>query len=59
MVVALITEHGTLDSADFKQNIDSSRKYALAILDFLDSKGITVRSGNLRRLTPNYKGKLL
>jgi selenocysteine-specific elongation factor len=59
MVVALITEHGTLDSADFKQNIDSSRKYALAILDFLDSKGITVRSGNLRRLAPNYKGKML
>jgi selenocysteine-specific elongation factor len=59
MVVGIITEQGTLDSADFKSSIGSSRKYALAILDFLDSRGVTHRTGNLRRLAPNYKGKLL
>lgn len=59
MVVNTIKEKGSLDSADFKRYIGSSRKYALGILDFLDSKGITVRSGNIRRLTSDYQKKLL
>lgn len=58
-VVNVIKEKGTLDSADFKQYIGSTRKYALGILDFLDSKRITVRSGNNRRLTPDYQKNLL
>jgi selenocysteine-specific elongation factor len=58
-VVKIIKEKGALDSADFKQRIGSTRKYALAILDFLDAQKITVRSGNIRRLTPNYQRNLL
>jgi selenocysteine-specific elongation factor len=58
-VVEIIQEKGALDSADFKQYIGSSRKYALGILDFLDSKRITVRSGNIRKLTPDYLMNLL
>jgi len=59
MVVNTIKKKGSLDSADFKRYIGSSRKYALGILDFLDSQGITVRSGNIRRLTSDYQKKLL
>jgi len=58
-VVSIVKEKGALDSADFKQLIGSTRKYALAILDFLDSQKITVRSGNIRKLTPNYQRYLL
>lgn len=58
-VVNIVKEKGALDSADFKQHIGSTRKYALAILDFLDSQKITVRSGNIRKLTPNYQRSLL
>ena len=58
-VVDTIKEKGALDSADFKQYIGSTRKYALGILDFLDSKRITVRSGNIRKLTPDYQKNLL
>jgi len=58
-VVNTVKEKGALDSADFKQHIGSTRKYALAILDFLDSQKVTVRTGNIRKLTPNYQRNLL
>jgi len=55
MVIRIIRDQGELDSADFKHHIDSSRKYALAILDYLDSLRVTLRSGNMRRLAPDYE----
>ena len=55
MVVDDICENGQLDSADFKHLIGSSRKYALAILDYLDSQKITIREGNIRKLSPEYR----
>jgi selenocysteine-specific elongation factor len=55
IVVDLIRERGELDSADFKYHIASSRKYALAILDRLDSMHVTIRSGNIRKLSPDYE----
>jgi selenocysteine-specific elongation factor len=58
MVVKIINEKGSLDSADFKAHIGSSRKYALAVLDFLDLQRITVRSGNIRKLMPDYQRNL-
>jgi selenocysteine-specific elongation factor len=57
LVVAAIEERGTLDSADFKTMIGSSRKYALAILDHFDTIHITQRSGNFRKLHPAYVRK--
>jgi selenocysteine-specific elongation factor len=57
LVVAKIRETGELDSGDFKTMIDSTRKYALAILDHLDVNHVTQRSGNIRRLHPGYLRK--
>ncbi len=54
IVVESIDKNGTLDSADFKTLIDSSRKYALAILDHFDTIHTTHRVGNLRRLHAAY-----
>jgi selenocysteine-specific elongation factor len=59
MVVQTLQERGVLDSADFKHSIQSSRKYALAILDCLDTRRVTVRSGNDRRLAANYQRNLV
>jgi selenocysteine-specific elongation factor len=59
MVVRIIKEQGSLDSADFKNHIGSTRKYALAILDYLDAKKVTVRVGNLRKLSPSFEKNLL
>lgn len=58
-VVAAIEEKGPLNSADFKYVIDSSRKYALAILDWLDERRVTVRIGNDRKLAADYREHLL
>ena len=59
MVVRIIKEKGVLNSADFKYNIGSTRKYALAILDYLDSRRVTVRVQNDRKLAPDYQRYLL
>ena len=59
IAVTLIEENGVLDSADFKHHIESTRKYALAILDYLDARRITVRQGNNRKLAANYQERLL
>ncbi len=59
LVVKCIRENGELDSADFKYHIQSSRKYALAILDQLDRQNVTLRVGNMRRLATNYEARLL
>ena len=59
MVVSIIKEKGVLNSADFKHNINSTRKYALAILDFLDSRSVTMRVQNDRKLNPDYEKHLL
>jgi len=58
-VVQIIEQAGVLDSAEFKHHIGSSRKYALAILDWLDARGVTVRRDNLRTLAVNHRQRLL
>ncbi|MEC9488646.1 MAG: SelB C-terminal domain-containing protein [Halanaerobium sp.] len=45
-------EQDSLDLALFRDMLDTSRKYALPLLEFFDSLGITVRKGDLR-----YQGK--
>lgn len=51
-----ITEHvggkgqGRLESVDFKYLVDTTRKYALPLLDYMDKIGFTRRSGNTRYL---------
>ena len=59
VVVRVILEKGSLNSGDFKYVLGSSRKYALAILDYLDSIGVTIRIGNDRKLAPDYQKKLI
>lgn len=59
LVVKLVTEKGVLNSADFKYWLSSTRKYALAILDYLDARRVTVRTGNDRKLASGYEKNLI
>ena len=42
--------HSTMTVAQFRDLFNTSRRYALAILEYLDSKGVTIREGDIRRL---------
>jgi selenocysteine-specific elongation factor len=46
----LLQERGTLTAAEVRDHFNTSRKYALALLEHLDSIGMTVREGDIRRL---------
>jgi selenocysteine-specific elongation factor len=47
-----LAAHPTLTVAEFRDHFHSSRKYALAFLEYLDTTGVTVREGDFRRLKP-------
>jgi len=53
-MVTRIREHlqknGTITVAEVRDLFDTSRKYALALMENLDATGVTARDGDLRRL---------
>jgi selenocysteine-specific elongation factor len=46
----LLTAQGTISAAQVRDHFNTSRRYALALLEYLDSIGVTVREGDVRRL---------
>ena len=59
LVAETIRRDGVLRSPEFKDQIASTRKYAIAILDFLDLRRVTLRVGNDRKLLPGYEKHLI
>jgi selenocysteine-specific elongation factor len=49
-LVDFITKEGKLESVKFKYLVDTSRKYALPLLDYFDRIGVLLRVGNTRYL---------
>lgn len=53
-MLALLREHfareATLTAAQFRDQLNTSRKYVLAFLEYLDTNGVTVREGDVRKL---------
>jgi len=49
-VRAFISKNGQMTVADARDLFDSSRKYMLALMEYLDAVGVTVRDGDFRRL---------
>ena len=45
-----LKKNGTITVADVRDKFQTSRKYALALMEHLDAVGVTVREGDLRRL---------
>ena len=50
ILVAFVREEGKLESVRFKYLLDTTRKFAIPLLDYFDSIGLTRRSGNTRYL---------
>jgi selenocysteine-specific elongation factor len=49
-------ESGHLTAALFRDRLDNGRKVAIHVLEFFDKAGITVRTGDLRRVRPEKIG---
>ncbi len=49
-VIDLLKAKQTITAAEVRNHFNTSRRYVLALLEFLDSQGITVREGDNRRL---------
>jgi selenocysteine-specific elongation factor len=45
-----LSENGEITAATFRDLLGSSRKYTIALLEYFDREGITVRIGDARRL---------
>ena len=57
LLISYITEHGGLESVKFKYLLDTTRKYAIPLLDYFDRIGLTRRVGYTRYLrTPKPAG---
>jgi selenocysteine-specific elongation factor len=46
----MLGKEGTITAAQVRDHFNTSRKYALALLEHLDAVGVTVREGDVRRL---------
>ncbi len=47
---AIIQKNGKITLAEVRDMLDTTRKYAQALLEHLDSIGVTIRDGDFRRL---------
>ena len=51
-----VDAEGVLTAAAFRDRLDNGRKVAIQILEFFDKAGITVRSGDMRRVRTDRLG---
>ena len=50
IVIEHIRANGSITLAELRDKLNTSRKYAVAVLEFLDSTGVTIRKGDGRLL---------
>ena len=49
-VISHIQAHGNISLAELRDMFDTSRKYAVSVLEQLDQSGVTIRQGDVRKL---------
>ncbi len=49
-VIDHIRENGSISLAELRDKFNTSRKYAVAVLEYLDQTGVTLRKGDIRKL---------
>ena len=49
-IKSFINKNGQISVAETRDLFKTSRKYVLALLEYMDSKGITIRDNDIRRL---------
>jgi selenocysteine-specific elongation factor len=57
LVRAHFTREDTLTAAQFRDQLNTSRKYALAFLEHLDAAGMTMREGDARKLRKSFTNR--
>ncbi len=50
LLIEYLTENGEISLAEFRDLLDSTRKYVLPLLEYFDQQNLTVRRGDLRLL---------
>ena len=55
VLIEFIRKEGCLESVKFKYLLDTSRRFAIPLLDYLDTLGITRRDGHTRYLSDSYR----
>ncbi len=55
-VVEFVRGQGSITLADLRDQLQTSRKYALALLDYFDAQRVTQRKGDVRVLHPQFSG---
>ncbi len=50
---------GVITAASFRDRLDNGRKVAIQILEFFDKAGVTIRSGDVRRVQAGSGRNLL
>ena len=60
-MVALVQKHfereETLTAAQFRDQLNTSRRYVLALLEHLDAIGVTMRQGDIRKLRRSFNNR--
>ena len=49
-IMNLLKKKQTITAAEVRDHFNTSRRYVLALLEYLDVQGVTVREGDNRRL---------
>jgi selenocysteine-specific elongation factor len=49
-IESYLRERGRMTAAEFRDLLGTSRKYAVPLLEWLDTRGVTIRSGDFRML---------
>lgn len=49
-VISRIQDHGGIRLSELRDKFNTSRKYAVAVLEQLDQSGVTIRQGDIRKL---------
>jgi selenocysteine-specific elongation factor len=50
LIRAHVAQHGEITAAAFRDLIDASRKFSIALLTYFDRSGFTLRVGDVRKL---------
>ena len=50
LAIAHLRENGSITLAELRDKLQTSRKYAVAVLEYLDNTGVTIRKGDSRQL---------
>lgn len=56
IAAAVVDETGMLTAAAFRDRLDNGRKVAIQVLEFFDKAGVTIRSGDVRRVRVDRLG---